>query len=133
MQPRSADRRAPVDCFGGDWSEDAGAPIIPSCPPTRRRPRQSVRMPTRPWWKRWDGLPWDDQPDADERQAFLRRFLMPHVAILVITPLVVTFGFAASLAAKRAWPAALIWMVIGILLSYGSLHLWRALRDSSRR
>jgi hypothetical protein len=42
-----------------------------------------------------------------------------HVAILVITPLVVSFGFAASLAAKRAWPAALIWMVVAILLSYG--------------
>ncbi len=90
-------------------------------------------MPTRPWWKRRDGLPWDDQPDADERTAFLRRFLTPHVAILVTTPLVVTFGFAASLAAERAWPAALIWMVVALLLSYGSLHLWRALRDSSRR
>jgi hypothetical protein len=25
----------------------------------------------RPWWQRLDGLPWDDQPDADERT---RRF-----------------------------------------------------------
>lgn len=64
---------------------------------------------------------------------FLRRFLTLHVVILVIAPVVVIFGFAASRAAKRAWPAALIWMVVGMVLSCGCFYLWRTLRDSGRR
>ncbi|HSH59197.1 MAG TPA: hypothetical protein VK988_06050 [Acidimicrobiales bacterium] len=89
-------------------------------------------MPIPPWWKRRDGLPWEDLSDADERTAFLRRFLTLHVVTLVIALVVVIFGFAASLAAKRAWPAALIWVVVGIVLFYGSFYLCRTLRDSSR-
>jgi hypothetical protein len=80
-------------------------------------------MPIPPWWKRRDGLAWEDQSDADERTAFLRQFLTRHVVILVIAPVVVIFGFAASRAANRAWPAALIWMAVGMVLSYGCFYL----------
>ncbi len=87
-------------------------------------------MRDRVWWKRWDGLPWENRPDADERTRSLDRFLMTQVAKLVVVPAVLTLGVAASLAARRAWLPALILTTIGIVLAYGSYHLWRKLRDS---
>jgi hypothetical protein len=87
-------------------------------------------MRDRAWWKRWEGLPWENRPDADERTRFLDRCLMTRVAKLVVVPVVLTLGVAASLAARRAWLPTLILTTIGIVLAYGSYHLWRKLRDS---
>ncbi len=87
-------------------------------------------MRDRAWWKRWEGLPWENHPNADERTRFLDRFLMMQVAKLVIVPVVLTLGVAASLAARQAWLPAFILTTIGIVLAYGSYQLWRKLRDS---
>jgi hypothetical protein len=61
-----------------------------------------------------NGLPWEKEPDADERTGSLFRFLSAQIAKLVIALVVVVFGFAVSLVVERAWLAGLIWTVIGI-------------------
>lgn len=89
-------------------------------------------MSGRAWWKRWDGLPWEKEPDADERAGFLFRFLSAQIAKLVIALVVVVFGFAVSLVVERTWLAGLIWTVVGITTAYGSYVLWDRLRDGRR-
>jgi hypothetical protein len=89
-------------------------------------------MRDRAWWKRWEGMPWENYPDADERTRFLDRSLTMQVAKLVVAPVVLTLGVAASLAARQAWLAAFIWTTIGMVLVYGCYHLWRKLRNSRR-
>ncbi len=75
-------------------------------------------------------MPWENYPDAEERTRFLDRFLMMQVAKLVVVPVVLTLGVAASLAARQAWLPAFVLTTIGIVLAYGSYHLWRKLRGS---
>lgn len=75
-------------------------------------------------------MPWANYPDADERARFLDRFLTMQVAKLVVAPVVLTLGVAASLAARQAWLPTFIWTTIGMVLVYESYHLWRKLRNS---